>query len=156
MKTRGTLRITPLRLTDFSDAVLARWSDGELKRAILHDLPRRFHGLDPARQREVLDERPPLTGTRWDALLAATVEHVAELHGHRIPDWVDEPERFLGVTWLVSDMPSIQRDARVYAPAAFIRHGALPDPRDLDERGGERHDWSPEPRHHHGASRSAL
>ncbi len=145
------VRIKPLSLRDFTAAISAGWGDTDLKRGILHDLPRRLHGLDPKRQAEVLAERPELTGTRWDALLAATVEHLAELHGHAIPDWVNEPERFLTITWLLSDVPAIQRNARVYAPAAFIRHGALPDPRDLDERGGERHEWSPDPRRYRRA-----
>ena len=144
------VRIRPLSLHDFAAAIVEPWNDADLKRAILHDLPRRFHALDPERQATVLAERPKLTDARWDALLAAMVEHLAELHGHGIPEWVDEPERFLAVTWLVSDIPSIQRNARAYCPAAFIRHGALPDPRDLDHRGGERHAWSPEPRGHRG------
>ncbi len=29
----------------------------------------------------------------------------------------------------------------MYSPGAFIRHGAIPDPRELDARGGERFDW---------------
>ena len=41
--------------------------------------------------------------------------------------------------WPASDLER----ANLYAPAAFIRHGALPDPRDLDARGGERHAWAP-------------
>ena len=36
-----------------------------------------------------------------------------------------------------------------YAPAAFQRHGALPDPRDLDRRGGEPRDWTDEWRESH-------
>ena len=31
----------------------------------------------------------------------------------------------------------------MFAPAAFLRHGAVPDPRDLDARGGERYEWTP-------------
>jgi hypothetical protein len=140
------LRITPLSLHDLSAAITAGWSDGDLLRAMLHDLPRRFHGLAPEGQRKVLRQRPALTRTRWDALLAATVEHIADLHGHTAPDWVDEPERFLNITWITSDVPWIRDNAIAYSPAAFIRHGALPDPRDLDHRGGEQHEWCPEPR----------
>ena len=145
---RRPLRIAPLSLHDFAAAIAAGWSDGDLKRAMIHDLPRRFHGIDREAQQNVLQQRPALTGTRWDALLAATVEHIAGLHGHEAPEWVNEPERFLAITWITSDIPSIRRNAIAYAPAAFIRHGALPDPRDLDHRGGERHEWCPDPRRH--------
>ena len=79
----------------------------------------------------------------WDALMAAVVEHLATLHGHEVPEWVNERERFLDVPWIVSRLPLIRQESLAFAPAAFIRHGALPDPRDLDARGGERHAWAP-------------
>ena len=78
-----------------------------------------------------------------DALLAATAEHIARLHDHPLPAWVNEPARFLDRPWVLSGIGVIRRDAIRYAPAAFIRHGALPDPKDLDARGGERHAWLP-------------
>ena len=64
-----------------------------------------FTEVGRAEQRAALVERGPLTGTKWDALLAAMVEHVAWLHGHERPAWVDEPERFLDATWVVADTP---------------------------------------------------
>jgi len=112
-------------------------------RVLMHDLPRRFHRLAPSDQVAALAEPPPLTGTRWDSLLAAVVEHVAWLHGHPVPAWVDEPTRFLKRPWVVSRNPAIAADSVLYAPAAFIRHGALPDPLDLDARGGDEHEWVP-------------
>lgn len=91
-----------LTLRAYTAAIEDGWTDPELLRAILHDLPRRFHGLSPAGQAKVLAEVPPTTGSRWDALLAATVEHIAVLHGHTPPAWVDEPARFLAETWVVT------------------------------------------------------
>ena len=132
-----------LTLRAYTAAIEDGWTDPELLRAILHDLPRRFHALSPAAQAKILAEVPPLTGCRWGALLAATVEHVATLHGHTPPAWVGEPARFLAETWVVTDVPSIRMDAIAFAPAAFIRHGALPDPRDLDHRCGEHRAWVP-------------
>lgn len=138
-----TSRRYRMRLTDFTDAITARWTKGELTRAILHDLPRRTVAMDAQERRRVLNERPPLTGTPWDALLAATVEHVAGLYGHEVPEWVEESERFLDTPWVIPNGAPMRRDAIRFAPAAFIRHGALPDPADLDARGGERHAWVP-------------
>ncbi len=34
---------------------------------------------------ELLGERPPLTGRPWDALLAAMVEHLCEIHDLPVP-----------------------------------------------------------------------
>ena len=61
------------------------------------------------------------------------------------PAWVDEPERFLDSTWVLSPLPSIRMHSLMFAPAAFLRHGAIPDPRDLDRRRGERYAWTPWP-----------
>ena len=132
-----------LTLRAYTAAIEDGWTQAELMRAILHDLPRRFHALSHAAQTNVLADVPPLTGSRWDALLAATVEHICGLHGHAAPVWVDEPARFLAETWVVTDVPSIRMNAIAFAPAAFIRHGALPDPRDFDDRCGEHRAWVP-------------
>ena len=130
-----------LRLQDYSDAIRAGWEETDLYRAIVHEVPRLFHSLDRREQQEALHDRPALTGTRWDALLAATIEHVAELHSHAAPAWTNERERFLDVPWVVSRNPLIRMQSIAFAPPAFIRHSALPDPRDLDARGGEQHAW---------------
>ena len=119
------------------------WSDDEIGRAILHDLPRRFHRLGGAARRAALRAAPRLTGTRWDALLAAVAEHVAWLHDLPLPAWVDQPERFLQETWVLARTRQIRLESLMYAPPAFLRHGAIPDPRDLDSRGGDTHDWVP-------------
>ena len=132
-----------LRLQDYSNAVTEGWKRADIYRAIIHEIPRLFHSLDPEAQRQAIKDAPTLTGTPWDALIAAVVEHIARLHGQDIPAWVEEPERFLGETWVVSRLPLIRYESLAFAPGAFIRHGALPDPRDLDARGGERHAWAP-------------
>ena len=121
------------------------WPEEDTYRWIVCQLPRSFHGRSAAEQRAALAERVPLTGTKWDALLAAMVEHVAWLHGHQRPAWVDERERFLDTTWVVADTPWTRLYSVIFAPAAFLRHGAIPDPRDLDARGGERFEWTPWP-----------
>lgn len=132
-----------LTLREYAAAVEDGWTEAELLRAIVHDQPRRFHALSRTGQENVLADVPPLTESRWDALLAATVEYICGLHGHTSPAWVDEPARFLAETWVVTDVPSIRMDAIAFAPAAFIRHGALPDPRDFDHRCGEHRAWAP-------------
>ncbi len=127
--------------SDYIDIITTGWNDDERYRAIVSELPRRFHASSRSRQAQALVDRPGLTGTNWDALLAAVVEHLATTHNHPIPDWCDEPGRFLEIPWH-PDCPThgwAFMDAWRRSPAAFIRHGALPDPSDLDSRGGERH-----------------
>ena len=102
-------------LARYADAVAAGWPKGDLARFILRDLPRRFHALPHDRQAAVLALAPP----------------------------IEEPARFLARPWVVPEVPFMRRNAILYAPAAFIRHGALADPRELDARGGERHAWTP-------------
>ena len=60
-----------------------------------------------------------------------------------MPEWCNEPERFLDVPWVIPANPAAARDSVLYAPGAFIRHGALADPADLDARGGETREWIP-------------
>ena len=55
----------------------------------------------------------------------------------------ERPPLTVDLPWVLPEpeLDDMRQDALWYAPAAFIRHGVLPDPRDLDRRGGERHDW---------------
>ena len=131
-------------LADYAAGVTERWSSDTMARMIVHDLPRQFIDLGRDAQRRVLEEAPPLTGTAWDALLAAMAEHLAELHHHAVQPWMDEPERFLDETWVLDKNTSIRLNALAFGPPAFVRHGTVIDPRDLDARGGERREWVPE------------
>ena len=132
-----------LLLHEYVAAIEEGWTDDELGRAILHDLPRRFHALNHDDQTAALATEPALTETRWDALLAATVEHIATLHGHEPPQWTDQPARFLHESWVIPTVGWMRSNALAFAPAAFIRHGAIPDPRELDQRCGENRAWVP-------------
>ena len=151
MGTCGTIPAPPgheptpafFSLASYSRTIVADLDDMDRYGALMHQLPRQFHCLSAAEQEEALLDPPPLTGTRWDALLAAVVEHVARLHGHRVPPWVNEPARFLKTPWVISTNRVAAADSVLYAPGAFIRHSVFPDPADLDVRGGERHAWLP-------------
>ena len=146
--TRGAAHNEGMRaafcLASYSRTIVnSDYDDSDRYAALMHQLPRQFHSLLPEEQAAALPDAPPLTGTRWDALLAAVAEHIARLHGHPVPDWCNEPERFLDIPWVISTNRVVATDSVLYAPGAFIRHGALPDPADLDVRGGEKHAWIP-------------
>ena len=128
--------VPEFRIGNYTGGITRGWPDSDIQRAILCGLPRRFHGLTQEERRRALEDKPPLTGTRWDALLAAVVEHISWLHDLSAPEWVHEAERFLQETWILSSIPEVRDDAVAFSPPAFLRHGVLPDPADLDARGG--------------------
>ena len=112
--------------------------------AIVCNLLRTLHQLEPEVQERILRKAPPLQGTPWDALLAATAEHFAARHGHARQPWMSEPERFLDTPWVpVEQGPYARWETALYCPAAFIRHGAPVHPSDLDSRGGDE-PWKPD------------
>ena len=114
------------------------WSDAERYRAIVCNLPRAMHGLDRQSRRAVLKKAPPLTGTPWDALLAAMAEHIAQRHGDPLEPWMNEPERFVSIPWFGGTKLELMRVESLFmTPGAFARHGTPVHPSDLDERGGD-------------------
>ncbi len=138
-----TLQIPPFRLATYIEGIQQGWPEHDIERVIVRGLPRHFHAQSRQTQTARLGERVPLTHTRWDALLAAMVEHLAQIHDHPIPAWVDEPERFLDPPWIVARNRWTRLNSLMFSPPAFLRHGAIPDPRDLDGRGGEHDAWAP-------------
>jgi hypothetical protein len=80
----------------------------------------------------LLAERPGPTGSaQWDALLGALAEHLAFHDDADIPRWVEEPDRFLDVFWFPTNTPAARADARVHAPASFLRRGVMVERRSL-------------------------
>lgn len=107
---------------------------------LISDLPRRFHAAERQLQAQSLAEAPRLTGTKWDALLAAVAEHIAICHGHPVPDWCDEEARFLRIYWMPVPAYGKGFPGFVYrdTPGAFLRHGVLVADWELSEREGHR------------------
>ncbi len=108
---------------------------------LIHGLPRRYHLSASVQRRHLLSKQPDLTGTAWNALLAAVMEHATWPHGEPKPAWIEEAERFLDKPWLIAGVPEIARDCVRFTPAAFIRHGVLVDPRGFCPRHGDFHAW---------------
>ena len=134
----------------FSLAEYARLSSSNelsaatIYRAITCNLPRTLHQLEPDVQERILRKAPPLQGTPWDALLAATAEHFAERHGHALQPWMDEPQRFVDTPWIpVEHGHYVRWETALYCPGAFMRHGTPVHPSDLDSRGGDE-PWKPD------------
>lgn len=62
----------------------------------------------------------PCGDPRFDAALAALVEHHLTIGRLPVPDWVREPSRFLSEPWVVSPYTDTED-----VPKAFRRHGVL-------------------------------
>ncbi len=111
----------------------------EICRCLIEDPPDRHEALRwvaqfladferaPEAQRlgMVIDE-PVTTGDqRWDAMLAATAEHLCFHHGLSVPRWSRSPGRFLDEWWFVSPYRSLHASAFVATPAAFANRGVF-------------------------------
>ena len=118
------------------------WTRRELFRRCMVEYPRCMHAATPEGRRLMLSRRPALTNTPWDAVVAASMEHSALLHGCDPPAWGDEPERFLDEP--VELLDQWCRTVLCHLPAPFTRRGIIMDPRNLDRRTGDEQ-WSPEP-----------
>ncbi len=107
---------------------------------LISDLPRRFHAASRELQASSLREPPRLTGTKWDALLAAVVEHFAICHDHPVPEWCNDPERSLRIYWqpIPAYGPSFPGFVYRDAPGAFLRHGVIVAGWEFSEREGHR------------------
>lgn len=136
-------RFPPFRFSNYTEIIKAGWPDDDIERFILRDLGRTFHALGRERQEQELERGVELTHTKWDALIAATAEQLALTHDLPVPSWVDEPERFLDETWVLAEGRTAREFCLMFAPGPFLRHGAVPDPGEFNERTGDTSEWEP-------------
>ena len=128
-------------LDEYAKGIRSGWTGTELYLLIVENLPRQWDESGDDDQRLLVQKAPPLTGTAWDALVAAVIEHLTERNGNARPAWVDQIERF-------ADEPrQMVPDQMTHAdefqcPAAFIRHGTLIDPRNLERPSAEETRWN--------------
>ena len=136
------VRTAAAKLSELAAEAQAGWDETTLERLIVKGLTRYYHGIDDVARTVLAAAEPPLTGTVWDAVIAATVEHACTTHGADVPAWTQAPERFLKRPWVYRRGPIERGTALANAPAAFIRHNTFIEPRNLDDRGGEPHVWA--------------
>lgn len=69
---------------------------------------------------------PGTTGSpRFDALIAGLAEHVLDRGHLPVPEWTEDPSRFLVDDWFVDDSPYARAHDRETAPRAFVRRGVI-------------------------------
>ena len=87
-----------------------------------------FRTAAPEVRQGMIEARPEPTGDpRFDAYLAALAEHLAVHHDLRVPEWVEEPGRFLDRWWFPTRFRSLHAMALVESPASFRRRGIFID-----------------------------
>lgn len=115
---------------DLYQGVEEGWNDVELYRMLVRQIQRSFHAGNDADRRTLLGNRPRLTGTKWDAVVAGVVEHVALTHGYTPPEWVgkctlvaagDAAAVAYGVLYEFADSDGAKLDR-----VAGVPHGRLP------------------------------
>jgi hypothetical protein len=81
---------------------------------------------------ELISEQPPRTGdVRFDALLAASAEYVAEEHGVATPRWCLDESLRLGEPWNLAQWGHAKLLARRNSPTAFAKRNIYIESRDL-------------------------
>lgn len=85
-----------------------------------------FRGSSPGGRAMLVGPAPPRTGaSRYDAAIAALVEHLCAHAGMATPTWTGDPERFAEPWWFVAGLPGYQAAALRDSPISFKRHGVF-------------------------------
>ena len=91
-----------------------------------------FRSVDPDLQEDLVRESPDETGDpRFDAFLAATVEHLTFHAGISAPAWARGRDAVLPSFWFPSPFSSTHARALIESPAAFRRRGIFIENSDL-------------------------
>lgn len=115
--------VAPGRSTSAAEAA-SRILAGEDVLAAVRDLLGQAGRATAAELGGMISARPePLGRPEVDALLAGIAEHLATTHELPVPEWTQEPERFLDRFWFVSHEPGFRAAALAQTPVALKRRG---------------------------------
>ncbi len=94
--------------------------DGMRLRVVLHEFGLVWEDTSPAARQDLVADEPGPIDRRWDAFLAAYVEHRCMHEGIAAPEWVFDEARFLDEFWFPGpDLDFFRVEAIVHSPAAF-------------------------------------
>lgn len=107
------------RLRDF--AARLRGYDDEMRlRVVLHEFGLVWEDTPLADRLRLVVDEPASVDARWDAFLAAYVEHRCTHDGLAVPAWVFDDIRYLDRFWFPGpDLDFFHVEAVVHSPAAF-------------------------------------
>lgn len=85
-----------------------------------------FRGSSRAGKVWLTETAPRLVGDpRVDAAIAGVVEDLCTRDDVTVPDWVDEPERFVTPWWFVNELAGFEAMALRDTPFSLARHGVF-------------------------------
>ena len=119
------------RLADYVSS-LATYDDDFRLRVVLHDFGLVWQHAGPQQRKVLVAVEPSLFDQRWDAFLAAYVEHLCYHAGLAVPEWAQRDCRYLKQMWWAGDPFDFERGSVILStPAAFEVHGIWLDEREL-------------------------
>ena len=93
-------------------------------RIVLHDFGTVWRDANNAERAVLAAEEPERFDERWDAFLAAYIEHFCACDGLEAPGWTRRPQRYLQQMWWSPGYFDFERGrVIVTTPAAFYAHG---------------------------------
>ena len=116
------------------EAIRARLAKGDTENAlrVVWQLAADIGDGDPALRVALCVAPPAPTGDdRFDALLAAVVDHLLGAVRLPVPVWVSDPSRVLATPWDVEPVPALHQRARELTPPRIAKHGVFLDPIEL-------------------------
>jgi hypothetical protein len=118
MKSRDALTIPrPAAL----DVVAVRTLGGEPFDPLLREFLDEFYGGNSDMRARAIAAAPARIAPIHDAYLAAVAEHLALRFGLPVPQWVEEPDRFLTKPFFAGGLESLKAILLVESPLAFRR-----------------------------------
>jgi len=118
MKSRDALTIPrPAAL----DVVAVRALGGEPFDPLLREFLDEFYGGSLDTRARAIAAAPARIAPIHDAYLAAVAEHLALRFGLPVPQWVEEPDRFLAKPFFAGGLESLKAILLVESPLAFRR-----------------------------------
>ena len=112
---------------------LRGFDDAFRLRVILHDFGMVWQDADDGERAVLAAEEPEPFDARWDAFLAAYVEHLCYHAGIDAPDWTSGEGRYLDRMWWPAHYFEFERGSVMLStPAAFEVHGIWIAERELE------------------------
>lgn len=103
---------------------LRRENDEWRLRLVLHDFGLVWEATPAAERIDLVRREPDHIDLRWDAFLAAYVEHLCICDGIEPPSWVLAPSRHLGAFWYAGGCHDYDRVRTIVTtPITFEAHG---------------------------------
>ncbi len=103
------------------DVVAVRTLGGEPFDPLLREFLDEFYGGNSHARARAIAGAPTRIDSIHDAYLAAVAEHLARRFGLPLPQWVEEPYRFLTKPFFAGGMENLKAILLVESPLAFRR-----------------------------------